>query len=63
MPLLIIELKRDDTPENAIRQIRARGYATPYEDMDVDILLIGITYDSKDPDKKHSCIIEEYERH
>ena len=58
--ILIIELKRDDTPENAVRQIRDRGYATPYEEMDIDILLIGITYDSKDPAKPHRCVIEEY---
>ena len=62
MPLLIIELKKDDTPENAIKQIRDRNYAAPYEDMDVDILLVGVTYDSNDPAKTHRCVIEEYER-
>ena len=30
-------------------------------DMDVDILLIGVTYDSNDPAKTHRCVIEEYE--
>jgi len=58
--ILIIELKRDDTPENAIKQIRDRGYALPYESRDEDILLIGVTYDSKDPKKPHHCLIEEY---
>ena len=58
--ILIIELKRDDTPENAIKQIRDRGYALPYESRDEDILLIGVTYNSKDPAKTHRCIIEEY---
>ena len=58
--LLIIELKRDDTPENAIAQIRKMGYALPYEEREEDILLVGITYDSKDPAKTHRCIIEEY---
>ena len=59
MPLLIIELKKDDTPENAIKQIRERNYAAPYVDMDVDILLIGVAYDSNDPAKTHRCVIEE----
>ena len=58
--LLIVELKRDSAPEDAIAQIRERKYALPYEDMDVDILLVGISYDSKDPAKTHRCVIEEY---
>ena len=60
--ILIIELKKDDTPENAIRQIKDRGYMTPYLSRKEDILLIGVTYDSNDPEKKHRCVIEEYER-
>ncbi len=60
--ILIIELKKDDTPENAIAQIIDRGYALPYVEREEDILLIGITYDSKDPAKKHQCRIEEFRR-
>ena len=62
MPLLIIELKKDDTPENAIKQIREKNYAAPHEDMDVDILLIAVTYDSNDPAKTHRCVIETLHR-
>lgn len=60
--ILIIELKKDDTPKAAIEQIKERGYMKPYLSRDEDILLIGVAYDSLDPAKKHSCIIEEYER-
>lgn len=59
--ILIMELKKDATPENAIRQIQARGYEKPYLDRGEDILFIGITYDSKDPEKPHRCAIQEYE--
>ena len=59
--VLIIELKKDASPEDAIAQIKERGYAKPYENSGFDILFIGISYDSKDPSKKHSCLIEEYE--
>ena len=60
--ILVIELKKDGTPEEAIAQILERGYMKPYISRDEDILLIGISYDSKDPNKKHACRIVEYER-
>ena len=60
--ILIIELKKDDTPENAVRQIKKKGYMTPYLSRKEDILLIGVAYDSNDPSKTHRCVIEEYER-
>ena len=37
-------------------------YAAPYLDMDADILLVGIAYDSADPEKRHACAIEELDR-
>ena len=51
----------EDMDSEAIAQIKERGYAKPYENSGFDILFIGISYDSKDPSKKHSCLIEEYE--
>lgn len=52
---IILELKVDDTPENAIRQIRQKGYTEKAESCG-GILLVGISYDRKE--KKHSCRIE-----
>ena len=60
--ILIIELKKDDSPENAIKQIKDREYMNPYLNRDEDILLIGVAYDSNDPAKTHRCVIEEYEK-
>ena len=42
--------------------ITERGYATPYENGDAEMLLVGITYDSADPGNKHECVIEVYEQ-
>ena len=56
-PAFIVELKKDDTPENAIAQIRERDYFSAFENYKGKKMLIGIVYDSKD--KKHSVKIEE----
>ncbi|MBP5427654.1 MAG: PD-(D/E)XK nuclease domain-containing protein [Clostridiales bacterium] len=53
----IIELKVNDTPDNAIAQIKKRNYIQTLKDYTGEKLLIGITYDSKD--KKHEVKIEE----
>ncbi len=63
---IILELKVDHTPEEAIRQIKDRQYAlrfkgrlgeaSPYTG---HILAVGITYNKKD--KKHYCKIEKLE--
>ncbi|MGL4345616.1 MAG: AAA family ATPase [Cellulosilyticaceae bacterium] len=55
----IVELKKDDTPENAIKQIREKEYVQKFikEYRDKKILAVGICYDSIT--KEHSCKIEE----
>ena len=55
----IVELKKNDTPENAIKQIRDKEYVEKFrkEYKDRDILAVAICYDSNK--KEHSCIIEE----
>lgn len=55
----IVELKKDDTPENAIKQIREKEYVEKFrkEYEGRKILAVGICYDSER--KEHSCIIEE----
>ena len=56
-PAFIIELKKDDTPENAIAQIKEREYFKTLNNYKGKKLIIGIAYDSKN--KKHNIKIEE----
>lgn len=56
-PALIIELKKDATPEAAISQIRSRDYISQVSEYTTDILLVGINYDTKS--KSHTCKIEQ----
>ena len=56
-PAFIIELKKDDTPENAIAQIKKREYYKTLNNYKGKKLIIGIAYDSKL--KKHNIKIEE----
>jgi hypothetical protein len=55
----IVELKKDETPEVAINQIRKKEYVEKFrkEDEDKRILAVAICYDSKE--KEHNCKIEE----
>ncbi len=60
---LILELKVDDTPEQAIRQIRDRNYALRFKGKVGEkpkytgrILAVGIGYDRKT--KEHACKVE-----
>ncbi|MGL5087663.1 MAG: AAA family ATPase [Clostridium sp.] len=55
----ILELKKDDTPENAIKQIREKEYVQKFrkEFRNKKILAVAICYSSET--KEHSCIIEE----
>ena len=57
-PALIIELKWEDSPENAIKQIKNNHYPDSLKDFDGDILLVGISYDKNDDEKKHHCKID-----
>ena len=59
MPILVIELKWNKTAETALDQIRRKHYPDVLQNRDEQILLVGISYDKDDPDKKHTCIIEE----
>ena len=56
VPAIIIELKKDDTVENAIDQIKNRKYPEALEKYKDNLLLVAISYDSKT--KEHFCRIE-----
>lgn len=58
MPALVIELKTNEAPEGAIAQIKSRNYPEAIKDCGADILLVGISYDKADKEKKHRCKIE-----
>ena len=67
-PALVIELKVLDkahperNAQGAIAQIKQRHYpAIIQNDMD-EILLVGISYDKDDPNKKHTCQIEIWQK-
>ena len=55
----IVELKKDETPEIAINQIRKKEYVEKFrkENEGKRILAVAICYDSKE--KEHNCKIEE----
>ncbi len=55
MPI-VIELKVDATPEDAIRQIKERDYPNVFKGYKGKVLLLGISYDSKS--LKHDSKIE-----
>ena len=56
VPAIIIELKKDDTVDAAISQIRERRYPEALEKYRLNLLLVAITYDSKT--KEHRARIE-----
>ena len=56
VPAIIIELKKDDTVDSAISQIRERRYPEALEKYKGNLLLVAITYDSKT--KEHRARIE-----
>ena len=62
---IIIELKVDDTADNAIQQIKDRRYALTFDGRLGEeprctgrILAVGIAYDRNDENKRHECKIE-----
>ena len=65
-PALVIELKALDKshPQNdaegAIAQIKNRHYPDILKNYTNEILLVGVSYDKDDPDKKHTCMIESW---
>ena len=54
-PSIVIELKKNDTADSAIAQIKEKKYFESLEKYSGEILLVGITYDDN---KKHYCKIE-----
>ena len=56
-PALVIELKRNQSTEIAIAQIKEREYASWIQEYTGDILFVGINYNEK---KGHTCAIERY---
>ena len=59
IPAIIIELKKDDSVENAIDQIKERKYPEALEKYKDNLLLVAISYDSKT--KEYFCKIEKAE--
>ena len=59
-PLLLIELKWNQTDTGAIRQIKQNAYPQALADYGGDILLVGINYEERT--KKHTCKIEKYQK-
>lgn len=60
IPAMIIELKRNGSPECAIDQIREKKYFASLDNYAGEILFVGINYDEKN--KTHSCRIERFEK-
>ena len=56
-PAFIVELKKDSTPDEALKQIKEKRYPLALKDYTGTKLAIGITYDSKQ--KQHHVKIEE----
>jgi len=63
MPGIILELKIDHTPQEAIEQIKEKNYQLRFQGKigeypvyDGSILAVGISYDRKT--KKHNCEVE-----
>jgi RecB family endonuclease NucS len=59
MPAMIIELKRNDCAESAIKQIKEKRYFDSLASYSGNLLFVGINYDEKT--KKHECKIEKLE--
>ena len=54
-PAVLLELKKDQSAQTAIEQIRNKEYKGKVMQYDGRIILVGINYDSKS--KKHDCKI------
>jgi hypothetical protein len=55
---MITELKWNKKCETAIDQIKERKYIKALDGYKGEVVLVGISYDKKDNQKKHHCIIE-----
>lgn len=56
LPVLLIELKMNKSTEGAIGQIHKKEYPKIFENINGDVIICGINYDSET--KKHECKIE-----
>ena len=59
-PALVVELKYDKTAEGAIAQIKEKRYPEKLKEYHGNLLLVGINYEKES--KKHTCVIEKWER-
>ncbi|MBQ9214527.1 MAG: hypothetical protein IJ150_11395, partial [Bacteroidales bacterium] len=59
-PPIIVELKLNSTPSNALGQIKSKEYFHAFDYYNGKVLFVGINYD-KDT-KKHECKIEVWEK-
>jgi hypothetical protein len=57
-PAMIVELKWNKKAETAINQIKEKKYIKALDGYKGEVVLVGISYEKKDEDKKHSCVIE-----
>ena len=62
LPILVIELKWNQSAEGAIRQIQDRQYPEAFRGYGSEILLVGISYDKEAEagKRRHHCKIEKY---
>lgn len=60
IPAMIIELKRNGSPDSAITQIREKRYFDSFSAYSGDLLFVGVNYDEKS--KTHECRIERLQK-
>ncbi|MGN0692112.1 MAG: PD-(D/E)XK nuclease domain-containing protein [Oscillospiraceae bacterium] len=58
-PAMVLELKYNNSADNAIEQIKAKNYTEKLSAFSGEILLVGINYDDS---KGHFCVIEKIEK-
>ncbi len=58
VPAMIVELKRNGSPDSALIQIREKQYFKAFEHYQGDLLFVGVSYDEKT--KVHTCKIERF---
>ena len=56
LPALLVELKWNKPVGSALGQIHGNDYPGVQRDLDVPIVLVGVTYDARS--KEHRCSIE-----
>lgn len=61
-PAIVVELKYDRSIKAAIDQIHSRKYMDCLKGYSGKMLLVGINYNKNSAEKKHECIIEEWQR-